>query len=111
MRSRSSAVTPIRHRRRADRAEIDRVESGERGHAVLGHHPLVLHEVFAAPRQLGEFQRTSPPAAVRRGLEHGDARRNDFLADAVAGDDCDAMCGHGADRLMLDWSSNALIGH
>ena len=82
----------IRHRRRADGAEVDRVEGGEPSHAVFIHHALMFQIVFTAPRQLGEVQRDS--AAARRRFEHGDARRDDFFADAVTGDDRNSMRGH-----------------
>ena len=39
----------IRHGRRADRAEIDRVERREPSHAVLVHHALVLHDSIRSP--------------------------------------------------------------
>ncbi len=72
---------------RADRAEIDRIERRQALEAVGVHHPAVLFVELAAPGKLGERERHV--AAARGGLERGDAGRNDFAADAVAGDDRD----------------------
>ena len=56
------------------------------------HHPSGLQVVVAAPRQLREL--AAEVALFRRHVEHADPRGDDFLADAVAGDDCDAICLH-----------------
>src|SRR5207244_3119920 len=57
--------------------------------AVLVHHPLMPEVVLTAPRQLGERHRYG--AAACRFLDRGHAGGDDFLADAVAGDDPDRV--------------------
>ena len=77
----------------ADRAEVDRVELLDDGEPVLVHHPAGLQVVVAAPGQLGEL--AAEVALFRRHVENAHPGRNDFLADAVAGNDCNAISLHG----------------
>ena len=58
---------------------------------VVGHHPAVLRVVVAAREVEVRRTRASMPKRARRGLEHAQALGHDFLADAVAGDDGDAI--------------------
>ena len=95
----------IRHLRRpADRAEVDRVVLADLLLPVLRHHAAVLLVVVAG----GEIEIVVPQLEaefLRRRLEHAHALRHDFLADAVArndGDAIDAVGGHG--RLLFDSS-------
>jgi hypothetical protein len=87
----------VRHARVADRAEIDRVELQELVAPVGVEHLPLFEVVVAAPGDVGEIQLE---AVVLGGhLEHLDASGDDFLADAVAGDDCDAMRLHAVRNL------------
>ena len=91
----------IRHLGRpADRAEEDRVVPADLVLPVLRHHAAVLGVIVAG----GEIEPVLPqleaePLGGR--LEHAHAFGHDLLADAVAGDDGDAINaigGHGASR-------------
>src|SRR5437870_8565992 len=53
------------------------------------HHPAGLQIELAAPWKRGEVAREA--MALRRECQDLHASRNDFLADAVAGDDSDAI--------------------
>ena len=48
--------------------------------------------VVATPVEVGEGEVDAETA--RGGIEHADAFRHHFAADAVAGDDGDGVCGH-----------------
>ncbi len=85
---RESAPPTRRRERLARRSRRDRSHRTSPGaRSVLVHHPAVLLVELAAPGKLGERKRHV--TAARGGLERGDAGRNDFAADAVAGDDRD----------------------
>src|SRR5262249_17823423 len=75
--------------RRADGAEIDRVERRELLVCVLGHHPAVLQVEIASPRKLREGD--AHAAVAGRSFDRGHAGRNHFAADAVTGDDGDPI--------------------
>ncbi len=79
-------------RRPAHRAVEDRVVRRQRLEPVLRHHPPVLRVVVAVPVELAPFDRDRELA--RRGLERAQSFGDDFLADAVARHDGDAMRGH-----------------
>ncbi len=74
----------IGYGRRANRAEIDGVERGERLQAALLHHPAVAKVVIASPGQLRE--RHGHAGAARGGFYRREARRHDFAANAIARD-------------------------
>ena len=80
----------VRDVRIAGGAEQDRVLVADRGQAVLRHHRAVPAEVVAAPVEVLERE---AEAAARPGerLQHLLAGRNDFLADAVAGNGRDRV--------------------
>ena len=65
--------------------EQDRVLALERREPIIGHHDPVSPIVVAAPVEILEFE-TERTVRGRQRLEHLLARRNHFLADAVAGD-------------------------
>ena len=68
--------------RKADGAEIHRLELSELIEPVLRHHPAGSRVRLAAPveRRPREIEAESPP----RRLEHTHAFRKDFLADSIA---------------------------
>ena len=64
---------------------------------VVRHHLAVL-QVVVAGREVELVESKPKPNFARRGLEHAHALGHDFLADAVAGNDGDAInsvCRHG----------------
>jgi hypothetical protein len=79
----------VRDLRIADGAKVDRVERHQLIGRVGVHHPAVAHVEVAAPRERRELQREA--SARGRRLQDIDACRDDFLADAVAGEHCNAM--------------------
>jgi hypothetical protein len=81
----------IRHGGRpADGAEQNRVHAFELRLPVVGHHLAGLRVVVATgPLDVAEVE---PDAeAPRHGVEYAQRFRHDFAADAVAGNDCNAM--------------------
>src|SRR5205823_12388160 len=82
----------VGHAREADGAEEDGVVAADPIEAVVRHHPAVAGEVLAAPGVLVPVELDAVLAAG--GLEDALAFRDDFLADAVARDHCDAVGGH-----------------
>src|SRR5580698_765824 len=84
-------------RRPADRAEEDGVVTANLVLPVLRHHALMLFVIVVG----GEIEVILPQFEAEflgRSFEHAHAFRNDFLADAVAGnngDVVDAVGGHG----------------
>ena len=95
----------IRHQRRpAYGAEEDGVEALELLEPVVRHHLAVLGVVVAAgPLEGGPFD--ADLEAARGCLHHAYALGHDFLADAVAGDDCDALLAHGV--LLKNWNASS----
>ena len=83
----------IRHPRRANRPQIDGVESLQRFNAVLGHHTAVLEIILAAPGKIRPFK---PESSVQRGggFQRLHALADHLRADAVARNDCDPVCLH-----------------
>jgi hypothetical protein len=85
-------------RRPADRAEVDRVVRADALLPVLRHHALVLGVVIVG----GEVEIVLAQLEaefLRRRFEHPHPLGHDFLADAVAGNDgdaVDAIGGHGS---------------
>src|SRR5687768_6012733 len=76
----------------ADGPEVDGVETLDALYPVLVHHPAGLQVEVAPPGQLGEL--AAEVALFRRHVGHAHPGRDDFLADTVAGDDCDAISLH-----------------
>src|SRR5581483_9097105 len=70
---------------KADRAEKDRIVRADLREPVVRHHRAGLEISLAAPVEMipGEAQ----PVLRSGRFEHADPLRDDFLADAVAGDD------------------------
>src|SRR5690606_11711222 len=79
--------------REPDRAQQDRVETGQRLHAVVRHHRARPGIPLAAVVELRPPQREAVPA--RRRVEHLDRLGGDVHADAVSGNGGDvvASCG------------------
>ncbi len=76
----------------ADGAEEDGVVRGELFEGVGGHHGAVLEVIFGAPIKVGEVEVEGELLAG--GAEDVEGGWDDFLADAVAGDDRDAEVAH-----------------
>jgi hypothetical protein len=77
----------------ADRAQVDRVESGEAREGVVGHHAAAVEVVLRAPGQVLE---RAEKAELPRGRFHdAHALGHDFAADAVSRDGGDTMLLHG----------------
>src|SRR5436305_849007 len=77
-------------RRPADRAEIDRVVLADPVLPVVRHHLAVLFVIVPA----GEIEMVEMHVEAmlfRRRLQHAKTLWDDFLADAVAGNDRDAI--------------------
>jgi hypothetical protein len=77
-------------------AEEDGVHARELGLPVVGHHLAVFGVVVAVgPVEMVELQRQVEAPGC--GFQRAQAFGHDFLADAVAGDDCNLFgSGHGA---------------
>jgi hypothetical protein len=82
----------IRHARRANRAQVDRVEPAQRLESVGRHHTTRLQVVVAAPGELDELQCEPVPRGRRQ--QHAHPGWNHFSPDAVSSDDRDAMSAH-----------------
>ena len=82
----------IRHRRVADRAEIDRVEILEAIEGIRVHHRSRAAIELAAPGKVGELERVR--FAANGAAQDVDAGGDHLLADPVAGDHCDVECFH-----------------
>ena len=79
----------------ADGAEIDSVVLADFFLPVLRHHAAVLFVIVAGGEvEIVELQLEAE--FLRRRFEHAHALRHDFLADAVAGNDGDAVNAVGA---------------
>ena len=76
----------------AHRAEEQRVVAADLVLPVLRHHRAVLGVVVAAPVEVIELE-VDVELAGRR-IEHAQPFGDDLLADAVARDDRDPVCGH-----------------
>ena len=72
----------------ADGAEEDGVERTQSLERVGRHHAAVRDSEVRTPREV--FPRRSETAARGCGVEHTNGGRNDFVADAVAGNHGDA---------------------
>jgi hypothetical protein len=72
------------------RAEQDRVLVAERVESVGRHHHAMLAVVVAAPAEILELESESVAARGDR-FEHTLAGGHDLLADAVAGNGCNAV--------------------
>ncbi len=79
----------VGHAREADRAEQDRVESGQRGDAVVGHHRAGAQVPFAAVVELRPAQ--GEPVCRRRGVQHPAGLGGHVHPDAVTGDGGDPV--------------------
>ena len=79
--------------RRADRAEIDGIETAQLLEAVRGHHPAVPAVVGGAPVERCDLE-TQLGLARAQGVQHLEPGGDDLLADAVPGDRRDAMESH-----------------
>lgn len=79
----------------ARRAEQNRVLVTNRIESVGRHHHAMLAVVVAAPVEILELE-AEGVAARRDGFQNAPARGYDFLADAVAGNGCDAIGLHWA---------------
>ena len=76
--------------RPADRAEIDGVVFADLVLPVLRHHAAVLGVVVAG-REIEPILPQLETEPLRRRLKHADAFRHDFLSDAIARDDGNAV--------------------
>src|SRR5574343_573760 len=84
----------------ADGAEENGVEALELLEPIVRHHLAVLEVVVAMrPVEVGEFEVEAE--FPHGGFQNPQALRHHFLADAVAGDDCDFVF-HGA-LLRVMW--------
>ncbi len=83
----------VGHVGRADRAEEDGVERLEPLEPALGYVMAVLEVVVAAPREMLDRE-TESAVAGGEYLQHFQPGRDDFDADAVAGDGCDSVLTH-----------------
>ncbi len=88
------AQTPERHvvgnMRVARRAEQNRILVADGIQPVGRHHHAVLAIIIAAPVEILELE-LEGVASRSDGFENPLARGHDFLADAVAGNGCDAV--------------------
>ena len=82
----------------ADGAEIDGIEAAQPLQPVFGHHASVLAVIIRAPGKAFHVQ-LQPGLARLQGVEDSQARRDDFSADAVAGNGGDPVLSHGAGLL------------
>src|SRR3989338_2182922 len=92
----------VRHARRADRPEQDRVELLQLIERILGQVRLGLEVALRAPVEMLELE----PEFLERGEapQDIDARGNDLVADPVAGNGGDAV---GLQAAILDWERTA----
>ena len=74
----------VRHLRRADRAEVDRVKAPQHIQRIFGHHQPMLAVVVAAPRELGQIQREAGGGLLCGG-EHPQPGLHDLAAGPIAG--------------------------
>jgi hypothetical protein len=81
-------------------AEQDRVLAAQRVEAVGGHHLAVGAEPVAAPAEVLELEAEGRALGGQR-LQHALPGRDDFLADAVAGDGRDSVGLHGLSPCRL----------
>src|SRR3990172_7237085 len=95
----------VRHARRADRPEQDRVELLQLIERILGQVRLGLEVALRAPVEMLELE----PEFLERGEapQDIDARGNDLVADPVAGNGGDAV---GLQAAILDWERPASAG-
>ena len=89
-------------RRPADRAEIDRVVLADFRLPVLRHHLAVLL-VIVPGREVEMIEMHGHAVLFRRRLQHAQALRDHFLADAVAGNDRDPILLFGAAHREFPW--------
>ena len=93
----------------ADRAEIDRVVLADLRLPVLRHHLAVLL-VIVPGREIEMIEMHGDAVLFRRRLQHAQALRHHFLADAVAGNDRDPILLFGCssrDSLLPGRAANA----
>ena len=84
----------VRHAGESHGAEEDRVEAANGVEAALGHHRARCRIALAAPVEVFPLEADAEAAGDR--IENANALRHRLLADAVAGNDGDAMgSGHG----------------
>ena len=79
----------VRHPGKPDGAQQDGIGAGDLRHAVLRHHAAGLVIALARPVMLGPFK--AEAVSLRDRLQDADPFRHDLLADAVAGDQGDAI--------------------
>src|SRR5690606_8651041 len=80
----------VGHRvRPADGTEEDGFMAADLRGPVVGHHLAVLGVVIAAPVEVVPLKIDAE--APRRGVQHAQAFGHHFLADAIAGNDCDLV--------------------
>src|SRR2546429_6955995 len=83
----------VRHARETHRPEEDRFEGSEPVEAILGHHATGFRVALAAPVERRPFDLEPEPTAG--GVEDAHAFRDDFFADAVAGNRRNAVLHRG----------------
>ena len=74
-------------------AEENRVVSADPIFPVVGHH-LAMIGVVGAAGEIEVIELQADAEAIGRSLQDAQAFGNDFIADPVAGNHGDAMCGH-----------------
>ena len=74
----------VRHARKTDRTEVDRVEVPELFDTVLGHHASFFMVGFTGPVKFSPLEMDAVLSPC--GFQHPDAFGNDLLADTVSGD-------------------------
>ena len=89
-------------RRPADRAEIDRVVLADFRLPVLRHHLAVLL-VIVPGREVEMIEMHRHAVLFRGRLQHAQALRDHFLADAVTGNDRDPILLFGAAHREFPW--------
>ena len=80
----------VRHPGKPDSTEIDRVEITQRVQRVIRHHGAKLVVTLTTPIEV--FVVELDPEATGSGIEYTQPLRHDLFANAVACDDCDAVC-------------------
>jgi hypothetical protein len=82
----------VRHRRRADRSEKDRVKRAQLIERVDRHHASGAQVVIASPWEVREFALKVMCGGHR--VNHQPRRGNDFLSDAITSNDGNSVSRH-----------------